>query len=98
MKRSAQFSLVKWLTRTIVPPGMQTRRISAAKRAGFGTTEATYSASTESNELSSNSRFSASITCSASTLRSCLRSTRRRAFSSISAEMSMPVTRESGRK
>ena len=35
------FSLVKWLTTTIVPPGRQTRRISAANRAGFGTTDAT---------------------------------------------------------
>ena len=40
-KRSSGLSLVKWLTMTMVPPGMQTRRISAAKRAGSGTTEAT---------------------------------------------------------
>ena len=39
-------SLVKWLTMTMVPPGRQTRRISAIMRTGSGTTDTTWNAIT----------------------------------------------------
>src|SRR5690606_6110596 len=85
-----------WFTMKISPPGLQTRCSSCSTRAGLSTTETTYMATTRSKLASGNAIDSAFISISASTLERPRRATRARAFSSISRETSMPVTRTPG--
>ena len=76
------------------PPGRQTRRISRATADRIGHDADQVRRVDDVEESSANLRSAASI-CSSRTLRTSLRATRSRAFSSIEHEKSMPVTEQS---
>ena len=81
----------------MVPPGRTTRDISASAASGSGTAVITYIATATSKLASAKARRPASITATPATraLRRS-RSTRSAVLTSISGEMSMPVTSTEG--